>query len=200
MLTRTNKQSRSIGSTLDDAGIPYSHFGREDKYQPWGDGLTLLHRALESVRTDQKLQYKPGEIRWALEERLTDAAVEQSIEEINAMTPTELLQQMDLHYTERKRLQGALNADEWTAPAEVKVGTIHSAKGLEVPCVYLFDSMTAGVYRKYIESENAAEEHRLYYVGATRASETLRVVSGHESMGTEVFPPFADGLPGGDGR
>ena len=200
VLTRTNKQARSVASTFDAEGVPYAFLGREDEDQPWGDDLSLAYRALEVVANGQKLQYKPEEIRWALEDNLTEAAAEKSINEINDMSVPALLREMDLHYHERKRLEGALKAGAWTQPAKVKVGTMHAAKGLEAPCVYLFDSMTHSLYQKYVESETAAEEHRLYYVGATRASETLRVVTDHEGMGTEVFPPFADGLPGGESR
>lgn len=200
VLTRTNKQARSVASTFDGEGVPYAFLGREDDKQPWGDGLSLAYRALETVANGQKLQHKPSEIRGALKDRLTETATEKSVDEINDMQVAALLREMDLHYPEHKRFESALKAGAWTQPAKVKVGTMHGAKGLEAPCVYLFDSMTHSLYQKYVESENAAEEHRLYYVGATRASETLRVVTGHEGLGTEVFPPFADGLPGGESR
>ena len=49
---------------------------------------------------------------------------------------------------------------------------------------------------RYRSGETRAEEHRIYYVGATRASESLHVVDGFFD-GPRV-PIFADGLPGHD--
>lgn len=84
-------------------------------------------------------------------------------------------------------------------PAAIKVGTIHSSKGLEAPCTHLFDGYPGRMKREYRNGRNADEEHRLYYVGATRASETLRVITDFDGMGAEVFPAFEGGLPEGRG-
>jgi superfamily I DNA/RNA helicase len=83
-------------------------------------------------------------------------------------------------------------------PRRVRVGTMHAAKGLEAPAVLLLDSYTARLRDRYYADENGAQaaEHRLYYVGATRASETLHVVSGFG--GGEQFPPLRGDLPRAD--
>jgi len=61
----------------------------------------------------------------------------------------------------------------------VQLGTIHAAKGLEADTVLLFDGYTSQLEDIYAdESDVRAEEHRLYYVGATRASEELAVARG----------------------
>lgn len=69
-------------------------------------------------------------------------------------------------------------ADE-TAADKVIVGTIHSAKGLEWPVVYLL----AGAKELPHKGEDTPEERRLFYVGVTRARDTLVLASeGSESQ------------------
>lgn len=81
----------------------------------------------------------------------------------------------------------------------IQAGTVHASKGLETPCVYLFDGYTARVRDAYYDDlETGAEKHRLYYVGATQASKTLVVTTGYENRGTSVFPGFENGLPRDD--
>ncbi|MFC7223373.1 3'-5' exonuclease [Halalkalicoccus sp. GCM10025322] len=199
LLTRTNKQARSVASALDNCGVPHSYFGRNESNQPWGDGLALVYRGTEAIGREQEIQYKPAEIKRAVQERITASSEIETYDELNALDPTKIVKRLDLYWSERKRLLGALSAPNWCNPNHVSVGTMHSAKGLEAPCVYLFDTMPHSVYESYIDGTNADEEHRVYYVGASRASETLRVVSDYW-VGGEPFPPFADGLPAADGE
>jgi DNA helicase-2/ATP-dependent DNA helicase PcrA len=57
---------------------------------------------------------------------------------------------------------------------QVQLETIHGAKGAEAPHVALFLEMSR---RTHEESQHARDdEHRVFYVGATRARETLHVV------------------------
>lgn len=63
-----------------------------------------------------------------------------------------------------------------------RVGTIHSAKGDEADNVLLLNSMSYPARRQIAEGrfaqEQLEEQRRLWYVGVTRAKETLTVVEG----------------------
>jgi len=86
----------------------------------------------------------------------------------------------DLQIDNWKRdvLKNAVDAPASLDAKEVKVGTVHTSKGLESPSVYLFTTSSKRTIRQYArDSDKAAEEHRIYYVGATRASSELHLVS-----------------------
>jgi len=58
---------------------------------------------------------------------------------------------------------------------EITLMTLHSAKGLEFPCVFIM-GLEEGIfpnYKAYDEPEQLEEERRLCYVGMTRAKERL---------------------------
>lgn len=63
-------------------------------------------------------------------------------------------------------------------PKGVTLATLHSAKGLEFPVVYIIDA-NEGImpYRKAVLEEDIEEERRMFYVGMTRAAEELSICS-----------------------
>jgi len=58
-------------------------------------------------------------------------------------------------------------------PQAVRVDTIHAAKGLEAPCVLLHTGYLRGMIESLKDPARVAEERRVFFVGATRASKAL---------------------------
>lgn len=197
LLARTNRMAGQIGNVLEEAGIQFSLLGKGGHYQPWSDPLPALYKAMRAIGKGKNVMYSPEIVRARLVEYLPNSkrkAKDALAELAEEADPHAVIPQLDLYYNERERLRNAVEAGDYTDPGAVKVGTIHSAKGLEAPAVHLFDSYTSRLRNSYHSGENAAEEHRLYYVGATRASETLRVIN-FDELGDHVFPGFRHGLP-----
>ena len=59
------------------------------------------------------------------------------------------------------------------APEAVRVDTVHASKGLEAPAVLLHTGYLSGLVTGLANPERMAEERRVYFVGATRASHAL---------------------------
>jgi len=59
------------------------------------------------------------------------------------------------------------------APEAVRVDTIHAAKGLEAPAVLLHTGYLSGLVDGLADPDRMAEERRVFFVGATRASHAL---------------------------
>ena len=68
----------------------------------------------------------------------------------------------------------------------VSLATLHSAKGLEYPIVHILDANEGLMpYKKAILDADIQEERRMFYVGVTRAKETLYVHSVKKYNGKE---------------
>ena len=86
----------------------------------------------------------------------------------------------------------------------VKLSTLHAAKGLEYPCVYLV-GCEEGIFphAESIENGNVEEERRLMYVGITRAKQELTITHciKRKKAGVWHFPEpsrFIDEMPQDD--
>jgi len=91
-------------------------------------------------------------------------------EEIDTFTELDLFLQQVALVADVDRL----DSDEDT----VTLMTLHNAKGLEFPVVYIA-GMEDGLFplsRAYDDPESLEEERRLFYVGITRAEDTLAVI------------------------
>lgn len=204
LLARTNRQVGRIGNALESAGIPFELLGKADAVQPWSAPLPALYHAMKAHNEHGRdLRYAPGVVSGAMVDNHPQVDTTDDLADLAGRATAAVIDELNLYYSERERLRNAVEAPEYgegtayTPDVDaVKIGTIHKAKGLESPCVYLFDSYTPQLREQY-HSGNGAEEHRVFYVGVTRASETLRVVGGLEGLPDERFPPFRDGLPAG---
>lgn len=74
-----------------------------------------------------------------------------------------------LHHMRRIALRGSWDCN-------VDVSTIHQAKGAEADHVVLATTLSRATHRALLSPAYADDEHRVWYVGATRARRSLRIV------------------------
>lgn len=214
LLSRANHQVKKIASALERAGIPYRQLG--SKYQAWTADVSAIYAALKAIdeqryatvtTTKTLLDHLPdGDMRAA--EMFGGAPMWEDIEPDKVFKPEKLEQAVpespaaivnDLVDISPKRREILVNAFERRAvanhhPDDLWIGTIHAAKGLEADCVFLFPEITPRVERAYYDDQrNAAEEHRLFYVGVTRARNGLYIMRDYARG--PVFPGLRGQLP-----
>ena len=88
------------------------------------------------------------------------------------------------------------NKRDRKAENQVTFSTLHSAKGLEYPLVFILD-VNEGIipYKKAVLQSDVEEERRMFYVGMTRASEKLYICSIKEKNGKPLKDsPFLSGI------
>jgi len=217
LLTRTNYQLGVLSNALQRHGVPFDAIG--DKMDPWPEKVVDCLIALRAVGRESPAPQEPVDTLLEVatnsdqrKERFESADFDREFrvdtgseavyfpERIKAAFPGRsartIVDVLDLTDYQKDMLRGALESKAAPYPERIQVGTIHEAKGLQAPCVFLFTETTQNLIDRYRSGEIRAEEHRIMYVGATRASETLTVVDGFFEGPTH--PVFADGLPGHD--
>jgi DNA helicase-2/ATP-dependent DNA helicase PcrA len=217
LLTRTNWQLGVLSQALQRRGVPFDAIG--EKMTPWPDFAIDCLIALRALRRGSPAPREAADSLIASatnserrEELLAEADVDHRAlrydrdasgavyfpEQLRAAFPdrmaSDIIGVLNLPDYQRDMLRGALETDAAPVPERVQVGTIHEAKGLQAPCVMLFAETTGNIIERYESGKTRAEEHRIYYVGATRAAETLTVLDGF--FDGPRTPIFDDGLPG----
>jgi len=101
-------------------------------------------------------------------------------EAFDGAAAAEIPAKLNLSDARQEMLVSALASERELTPEDVRIGTIHSSKGLEADTVFLIDGYPSTLREAYHDEEAVrAEEHRLYYVGVTRAERELVVVDGY---------------------
>lgn len=201
LLTRTRRQRNRLINDLRQVGIPFELLGStasvwEGDFQQLLAFLTNLKHsgpafALANVRATL------GHLPDGSKRREKLGRGFGGVGDMDAIRPAldgfadaqEILSALDVSSWERAVLKNALDAPAAITPAEIQVGTIHAAKGLEAPCVYLFAETTQNTVKRYHRNTKfATEEHRVYYVGASRASEELHIIDRY--FDAPIAPPL----------
>lgn len=201
LLTRTRRQRYRLLSDLKDAGIPFGVLGTVGGV--WQDDLPQLLTFLNNLRNNAQAFAWPNvsktlsylsdgdERRQQADTGLGGICEREDIAPaLDGFTDVlDIVERLELERWKRDILKNAVDAPGAIEAGDVQVGTIHAAKGLEAPCVYLFGDSTENTVRRYARNDDfASEEHRVYYVGATRASAELYLVDGY--FGGPTAPPL----------
>jgi len=201
LLTRTNGQLRRLTDDLRDVGVPFEVLGTYGGV--WRGELRQMLAFLNNMASDGSAYAFPN-LRHVLA-ALPDGDARKSrlgfnlgaIMDAAAVAPAfddfddalEVADRLQIDAWKRDVLKNAIDAPASLKAEEVKVGTVHTSKGLEAPSVYLFTTSTERTIRQYSrDTDRAAEEHRVYYVGTTRASSELHLVS--EYFDGPTAPPI----------
>ncbi len=171
---------------LDELGLEEKLSGRPLKQlREFGQWIWRLARRAESEPPAATLRQLVRDIDyedWLLQSSPNDKAARRRMENVNDLIAwLERLQQDEIKGDNLAELVNHLSLmdllerhDEESADDRVSLMTLHAAKGLEFPVVFL-----AGMeeellpHRTSIEEENIEEERRLAYVGITRARRRL---------------------------
>ena len=163
----TREQAAEIPSDSRGEASPSTDEGREPFRKP-GDPATLP----ELIKF---LNDRSGYIR-ALEEEATPESfsrIENLKELANAAQDAQERGETLTEFLDHAALVS--DADSYSAEARVTLMTLHAAKGLEFPLVFLA-GMEEGLFpssRTLVDPNGLEEERRLCYVGMTRAMDTL---------------------------
>ena len=80
------------------------------------------------------------------------------------------------------------SGDDLMKPARIKLSTIHGVKGEECDNVVLFTDIERIIYES--ATRNPDPEHRLFFVGITRAKERLYICSQHYEYQYNIGGPI----------
>lgn len=203
VLTRTNGQWKRVARWLRNNGYPYRMLGRHRSM--WDDVLTDLYDALRALArgtgdVDAWAATKLMDLSPQTKRRKETAEFDGdsqtfTVESLWSAYPDvdrveDLVLKLEIHDRKAEALREALLNDVSYPPEQLRVGTVHAAKGLEAETVLLFPmygSQLTDAYRKDVGTQ--AEEHRVAYVAATRAKTRLQVVHGFFDH-KQVMPPF----------
>jgi len=190
LLTRTNSQLRTVSRALQTQGIPFDILGSRRSLWDYGEMRAILEFLRQYPTADEfgtELVWKVtsnipsgrlnGKVRGPRDSTTPASRVREVFTEFD--TPGQIVPALDISDWKADALRAALESPDNLTTDDVKIGTIHTAKGLEASSVYLFAEATSRINEQYERDDDAAaEEHRVWYVGVTRAADELTIVDG----------------------
>lgn len=201
MLTRTNRQLHVLSRHLRSAGIPFDMLGKAGGV--WTDDLADAYSFFSNLKNggdsfhNSNINAVMESLPKTTERRRSMGKPFENIRSRDSVSPAlsdfdsirETINAMEIKSWRREVLLNAVNSPASIDVGEVQIGTIHTSKGLEAPCVSLFTEVGKSIEERYAhDADTATEEHRTYYVGATRASEELHLVRNY--FAGQVAPPI----------
>lgn len=209
LLTRTNSQLRQVTNDLREVGIPFEVLGTYggvwrgelqkmlaflNNWQDGGEKVTfqnlqaVLNALPDGAERKRRIGYKSESGVTVSRRPVMDrAAISPAFEDLEGTL--EIVEHLQMESWKQDVLRNAIDAPASLSASQVKVGTVHTSKGLEAASVYLFTTSSKRTVRQYSrDPDRAAEEHRVYYVGATRASSELNLVA--EYFDGPTAPPI----------
>ena len=91
----------------------------------------------------------------------------------------------DLGDDEIRKIQKLIkNGEDLSKDPRIKISTIHGVKGNERDNVVLLTDLSNAAYNKYLEDPD--DEHRLFYVGVTRAKKELNIIYAKTERGYDI--------------
>ncbi len=170
-------KARSQGTTPTDPGLDSEAIetsGREIAFRAPGDAATLpelIRFLIDRTGYIKALETEGSPEAFSRIENLKELANAAHDAEVRGETLAEFLDHAAL----------ASDTDQFDPEARVTLMTLHAAKGLEFPLVFLA-GLEEGLFphsRTLMNPEELEEERRLCYVGMTRAMNTLILTRAH---------------------
>ena len=91
----------------------------------------------------------------------------------------------DLGDNEIRKIKKLIHkGEDLSKDPRIKISTIHGVKGNERDNVILFTDLSNAAYNEYLEDPD--DEHRLFYVGVTRAKKRLNIIYPKTERGYDI--------------
>lgn len=155
------------------------------------DQKTLSYDEFYALTTKlEKSMFKPGMITEFVKRPKNEYPFESIVKMfMSPMIVDELIQNLKLADFESFQIKKRhLQKKEIELPIKLRIGTIHSSKGLQADTVYLINNITNRIKRSMNQGQDKYEdEARVWYVGMSRAKERLFIMDDY--FGTKrTFP------------
>lgn len=176
VLYRNKYVAQWVKEELHRRGVPYicedGPWSRKDDiaaivdWERWRSGKPISVRSLRNIARFTELD-------------LSEFDLGGSLKTVESQCPTSLPwhEIIDVRHADVYRLvYNKFGMDTFSLTPKITLSTIHHAKGGEWDKVILLTDMTKLTYDEYIRPEGKENEHRVWYVGTTRAKKHLQLI------------------------
>lgn len=189
LLFRNAFLAQNVRENLKEQGVLFSYKGFSSIRQPILEAVVYWQRLLKG----QSLSY--DQVRRVYDHMTVNVGVKRGFKTLSKAAPGQSFTLNDLvehqgllttriwhealdkiHQNDRRYLIKLLkNGHKLTDKPKIALSTIHGAKGGEADNVVLFTDMASRTYEDYLK--NREDEHRVFYVAATRSKKNLHIIN-----------------------